>query len=415
MHPKNLSIFDFSYSLPAERIAKYPLKERDAGKLLVFKNGKITPSVYRNLDEFLPDETLLIFNNTKVVAARLLFQKTSGGIIEVFCLEPDDTYPDITTAMLKKGKVRWKCLVGGAGKWKHGMVLKKNIRSDKGEVVLEAAIVDRVPDCFVIELRWQPAELSFAEVLHLAGFIPLPPYLHRDAEEEDKSRYQTVYAKNDGSVAAPTAGLHFTEMVFEKLRAKNIHNEFVTLHVGAGTFKPVKSARMIDHEMHAEFLDVPGDAIQTLINYLDKTIVAVGTTSLRTIESLYWMGVKLLTRPDVTIDEISIQQWDPYEVEYESVSAKDALVTLQTWMAKNQIPRLITKTQIIIAPGYSLRVAKGIITNFHQPQSTLLLLIAAIVGDEWKKIYEYAMNNDFRFLSYGDGCLLWGRKVKSEK
>lgn len=408
MHPKNLSISDFTYNLPTERIAKFPLKERDESKLLVYKNGEITTSTYQHLDEFLPGETLLVFNNTKVVEARLLFQKPTGGVIEIFCLEPDDKYADITTAMLQKGKVTWKCLIGGASKWKHGMVLKKVVSRDEGEVILEAAIANRLADCFIIEMTWQPTTLSFADVSHIAGFIPLPPYLHRDAEEEDKSRYQTIYAKYDGSVAAPTAGLHFTERIFDKLSAKNIKNEFVTLHVGAGTFKPVKSEKMDEHEMHAEFIEVSAEAIQNLINHSDKTIVAVGTTSLRTIESLYWMGVKLISQPNARIAEISVQQWDSYEIQNNDISAKDALISLHTWLVKNQLTRLITKTQILIAPGYSLKVAKGIITNFHQPQSTLLLLIAAIVGNEWKKIYEYALNNDFRFLSYGDGCLLWG-------
>lgn len=408
LHPKNLSISDFIYNLPFDRIAKYPLEERDSSKLLVFKDREITESVYRNLDEFLSDETLLIFNNTKVVEARLLFEKPTGGVIEIFCLEPGEQYADITSAMMSTGKVNWKCLIGGASKWKHGSTLKKIMSRNEGEIVLEAAIVHRLPDCFVVELTWQPEELSFAEMLHLAGIIPLPPYLHRNAEEEDKTRYQTIYARHDGSVAAPTAGLHFTERVFKKLAAKNIHKEFVTLHVGAGTFKPVKSERIAEHEMHAEFIDVSADTIQNLIKYLDKTIVAVGTTSLRTIESLYWMGAKLMTQPGATIDEISIGQWDPYELGQDSISAKNALTSLHQWMVKNQLTRLITKTQILIAPGYHLKVAKGIITNFHQPQSTLLLLIAAIIGDEWKKIYEYALNNDFRFLSYGDGCLLWG-------
>lgn len=408
MHPKNLSISDFSYHLPSERIAKYPLEERDNSKLLVYEKGKITESCYRDIDMFLPENTLLVFNNTRVVEARLLFQKSTGGVIEIFCLEPDDKYADITTAMLQKGKVSWKCLIGGASKWKHGMVLKKVVCREEVEVTLEAAIVDRLTDCFIIELRWQPSKLSFAEVLHIAGFIPLPPYLHRETEEEDKIRYQTIYAKFDGSVAAPTAGLHFTDTIFDKLSAKNIKNTFVTLHVGAGTFKPVKSERLGEHEMHAEFIEVSADAIQNLINYSDKTIVAVGTTSLRTIESLYWMGVKLTAQPDATIDEISVQQWDPYEMANDDISSKDALISLNKWMVKNQLTKLISKTQILIAPAYALKVGKGIITNFHQPQSTLLLLIAAIVGNEWKKIYNYALNNDFRFLSYGDGCLLWG-------
>lgn len=407
MHPKDLSISDFTYSLPEGRIAKYPLEERDSSKLLVFKKGAITLTVYKDLDEYLPDGTLLVFNNTKVVEARLLFEKPTGGVIEIFCLEPDDKYADITSAMLQKTKVHWKCLIGGASKWKHGMILKKDIICNERKITLEATIVDRLSDCFVVELAWQPEHLSFAELLHFAGQIPLPPYLHRNVEEEDKKRYQTIYADSDGSVAAPTAGLHFTDSIFKKLSAKNIQQVFVTLHVGAGTFKHVKSEKLDEHEMHSEFIEVSAENIEILIKNLENKIVAVGTTSLRTIESLYWMGVKAAINPKATLEEISVQQWDPYDIQIDGLSAKDALNNLQKWMEKNKVTRLITKTQILIAPGYSLKVANGIITNFHQPQSTLLLLIAAIVGDEWKNIYDYALNNDFRFLSYGDGCLLW--------
>ncbi|GEO10283.1 S-adenosylmethionine:tRNA ribosyltransferase-isomerase [Segetibacter aerophilus] len=407
MHPKHLSITEFSYDLDPERIAKYPLEERDASKLLVYKSGTVTTSTYKQVAEFLPEETLLIFNNTKVVEARLLFQKPTGGVIEIFCLEPGDQYKDITSAMLQKGKASWKCLVGGASKWKHGMKLQKQVNENGVNFILEASIAGRLPDCFIIDLSWKPEEVSFAEILHIAGFIPLPPYLHRSAEEDDKNRYQTIYAKQDGSVAAPTAGLHFTDEVFERLAAKNIRHDFVTLHVGAGTFKPVKAETMDEHEMHAEFIEVAAEAVERLINYVDKTVVAVGTTSLRTIESLYWMGVKVLHEPAIEVDDIVISQWDPYELEHFGIEVKDALKALFYWMIKKGLNKIITKTQILIAPGYQLKIAKGIITNFHQPQSTLLLLVAAIVGEEWKRIYQYAMDNDFRFLSYGDGCLLW--------
>jgi S-adenosylmethionine:tRNA ribosyltransferase-isomerase len=407
MHPRYLSINAFTYDLPDERIAKHPLLERDSSKLLIYKNGSIESSVYKDIDKHFPVDSLLVFNNTKVVEARLLFKKPTGAVIEIFCLEPGDQYNDITTAMLQKGKVQYKCLIGGASKWKHGMKLQKHIEANDEQIILEASIVDRLSDCFVVELTWQPAELSFAEILHHAGVIPLPPYLHRDIEEDDKERYQTIYAKQDGSVAAPTAGLHFTDAVFNKLAKKNIKKEFVTLHVGAGTFKPVKSETMNEHEMHAEFIDVTSDTIKRLIEYTDKTIVAVGTTSLRTIESLYWMGVKAHKNEHLSKEEISINQWEPYEMEALNLSTKQALTSLLEWMNKQGLSRLITKTQILIAPGYELKVAKGIVTNFHQPKSTLLLLIASIVGQSWKKIYQYAMENDYRFLSYGDGCLLW--------
>ncbi len=403
MHPKDISILDYTYELPNERIAKYPLKERDQSNLLVYKDGNIEEDKYINLDTHLPENSFLIFNNTKVVEARLLFKKPTGGVIEVFCLEPHEQYADITTAMLTKEKVWWKCMVGGAGKWKHGMILQKQV----DDITLEATIVERSPETFTIELKWNKPDLSFAEVLHKAGAIPLPPYLHRDVEEADKERYQTVYAKEEGSVAAPTAGLHFSDRLFEKLKAKNITSSFVTLHVGAGTFKPVKADKMKDHEMHAEFIDVDLGFIQQLLNNLDNPVVAVGTTSFRTIESLYWIGVKIRNKKwEIRNEEVAVQQWDPYEITTD-ISPKEALQALADWMKQQQMQRLITKTQIIIAPGYELKVAKGLITNFHQPQSTLLLLVAAVIGKTWRTIYDHAMQHDFRFLSYGDGSLLW--------
>ncbi len=407
MHPRNLLIKDFTYDLPDERIARYPLEQRDQSKLLVLKDGALNCSTYQNIDSWLPQDSLLVFNNTKVVEARILFHKPSGGVIEIFCLEPTEQYADITTAMLQTGKVWWKCLVGGASKWKHGITLTKTIENREGSIILHAEIAERLSDCFAIKLHWEPAHLTFAELLHQAGLIPLPPYLHRKVEESDKERYQTIYAAADGSVAAPTAGLHFTQAVFEKLTQKNIQKEFVTLHVGAGTFKPVKSEVIADHEMHAEFIEVTQQNIQQLINYLEKTIVAVGTTSLRTIESLYWMGVKVTVDSNLELKDLVVYQWDPYDQTIDNVDPRQALNNLKEWMNLKGHERLITKTQIMIAPGYQLKVAKAIITNFHQPQSTLLLLIAAIAGDRWKQMYQYAMENDFRFLSYGDGCLIY--------
>ncbi len=410
MHPKYLAIADYCYELPDERIAKYPLLTRDESKLLIYDNGRIETSVYKNIDEHLPSDTLLVFNNTKVVEARLLFQKETGGIIEIFCLEPDERYADITSAMMQKGRAFWKCLIGGASKWKHGMTMKKTIEQNNQTIILEAAIAERLSDCFIIELSWTPQELLFAELLHAAGNIPLPPYLHRDAEEDDKQRYQTIYAKHEGSVAAPTAGLHFTDEVFGKLEAKGIKKTFVTLHVGAGTFMPVKSVKLEEHEMHEEFIDVTIETIQTLLDNLDNTIVAVGTTSLRTIESLYWLGVQLMKNGKWKMENgelLQVNQWEPYEISVHHVSAKEALSALFEWMKNEQLKRIVAKTQILIAPSYELKIAKGIITNFHQPQSTLLLLVAAIVGEDWKRIYQYALDNEFRFLSYGDGCLLW--------
>lgn len=441
MHPKNISIVDYTYHLPEENIAKYPLSERDASKLLIYKDGVIETSLYKKLDQHLPKKSLIVFNNTKVVEARLLFEKSSGSNIEIFCLEPDDRYGDITSAMLQKEKVYWKCLVGGAKKWKEPFLQKKIDATTH----LFARIEEKRNDYFLIEFNWSNSNLSFAEVLHDAGLIPLPPYLNRTVEEEDKTTYQTIYAMHNGSVAAPTAGLHFTENLMRKLKHQNVEPIYVTLHVGAGTFKPVKAATMQEHEMHAEFIDISKESIEQLIS--NKTIVATGTTSLRTIESLYWMGIKIEVRRQKgeggrekvedrrekeedrrqkgegerekredrkekmedrseDLDELSIKQWDAYELP-QNISKATALQALLNWMNEQNLDRLICKTQIIIAPGYTLKIADGLITNFHQPQSTLLLLIAAIVGDKWKEIYNYAMKNNFRFLSYGDGSLLW--------
>ncbi len=406
MHPKDLSILDYTYTLPEEKIASYPLPQRDKSKLLIYQQEQVTEDFYFNLHHHLPANSLLVFNNTKVVEARLLFQKSTGSNIEIFCLEPDEQYADITTAMLQNEKVYWKCLVGGAKKWKEEW-LQKTIAWQNEVINLTAKIVAKRNDYFLIEFNWHNVQLSFAEILHLAGIIPLPPYIKRNTEEKDKETYQTIYAKHDGSVAAPTAGLHFTENLMQQLQQKNIKPCYVTLHVGAGTFKPVKAATMQEHEMHAEFIDVGIDFIQLLKDNTQNKIVAVGTTSLRTIESLYWLGVKLIEANNkIALEDLVIEQWDAYELP-QDISIQTALNHLFNWMQTNQLTRLVTKTQIIIAPSYQLKVADGLITNFHQPQSTLLLLVAAIVGNKWKTIYDYALQNNFRFLSYGDGSLLW--------
>lgn len=444
MHPKDLSILDFTYDLPASKIASYPLEERDASKLLVVgsaetagadrasgvgvaQDTQMYESTYANLDSVLPANTLLIHNNTKVVAARLFFAKENGTIIEIFCLEPAPIYKDITTAMLAKKEVLWGCLIGGAKKWKEGSLQIKY----GNNYTLTATKQEQLIDSYIVKFEWDNEAQSFAEVLEMAGNIPLPPYFNRDAEDTDKERYQTVYAVAEGSVAAPTAGLHFTPRLFEKLAAKNIEKEFVTLHVGAGTFKPVKAARMEEHEMHAEYIDVRTSLIEKLRDCFvaratnknaDQNIIAVGTTSLRTLESLYWMGAKIIAANNgvnsganianntpLTIDNLAVEQWDPYELmpQNELPSTAAALDALCSWLNQNKLERLLTKTQIIIAPGYRFKIIDGLITNFHQPQSTLLLLVAAITNGNWKPIYQYALENDFRFLSYGDGCLIW--------
>ena len=430
MHPKDLSIVDFTYDLPASKIASYPLEQRDASKLLVYGAGEISETTYSKLDEVLPSNTLLVHNDTKVVAARLFFEKENGSVIEIFCLEPADIYKDITSAMLAKKQVLWGCLIGGAKKWKKGSL---HIKYGNNHT-LTATKHSTLADSFLIQFEWDNEAQSFAEVLEAAGNIPLPPYFNRAVEANDKERYQTVYAAAEGSVAAPTAGLHFTPALFDKLDTKNITKEFVTLHVGAGTFKPVKAARMEEHEMHAEYIDVQKSFIEMLrdnftqrdgnANQISsaKKIIAVGTTSLRTLESLYWMGAKIIAankasnnanntnkQASPSIENISVVQWDPYELmpQNELPSTAVALTTLSNWLEQNNLSRLIAKTQIIIAPGYRFKIIDGLITNFHQPQSTLLLLVAAITNGNWKPMYHYALENNFRFLSYGDGCLIW--------
>ncbi|WP_207514461.1 S-adenosylmethionine:tRNA ribosyltransferase-isomerase [Longitalea luteola] len=409
MHPKDLSVHDFTYELPEEKIARYPLPERDSSRLLVYNNGALSESVYRDIGKQLSPGSLLIFNNTKVVAARLLFQKPTGAVVEIFCLEPPPQYPDMTTAMTQTGHVTWICLIGGASKWKPGQILEKKMLLNGQELLLQARYIGKENDSFAIELSWTPASLTFAEVLQVAGNIPLPPYIKRTVEQADNDRYQTIYANTEGSVAAPTAGLHFTDAVFKELNSKQIHREYVTLHVGAGTFKPVKSDTMSGHPMHAEFIDVSINTIERILHYLDKQITVVGTTSLRTVESLYWLGVKATHQPNLAVDELVVHQWDPYDLNGTPVPAKTALESLLQYMQSRKLERLITKTSLLIAPGYSFQIPQALVTNFHQPQSTLLLLVAAFIGSDWRKIYTYALENNFRFLSYGDGCLLFRR------
>lgn len=410
MHPKHLSINDFTYELPPEKIALHPLEKRDESKLLIYDHGNISVDIYKNIADHLPANSLLIFNNTKVIPARILFKKDTGGTIEIFCLEPfvqKDSFgeEEYTIAMKKMGSAQWKCMIGGASKWKEGPLAKK-LTVNKEEVILTATLKQKLTDAYVAEFTWQPSQYTFAEIIEAAGEMPLPPYIKRETDKADQERYQTIYAEHKGSVAAPTAGLHFTEEIFSSFKKKKIKADFVTLHVGAGTFKPVKSETVGEHEMHAEWIEVSQSLIKNTLEHLDGNIVAVGTTSLRTIESLYWMGVKVFLKNNVTITEIEITQWEIYEqLSTQNIYASDALSSLLRWMKKNNLEKLFTKTQILIAPGYEFKIATALVTNFHQPGSTLLLLIAAITS-EWKKIYEYALQNNFRFLSYGDGCLI---------
>lgn len=402
MDPRQTDIAHYTYELPDHRIARFPLAERDASKLLLYEKGEIRDDVYRNIACHIPEGATLVFNDTKVVEARILFTKPTGGVIEVFALEPGDEYPDIQVAMSTTGSVRWKCMIGGASKWKHGMVLEKKISEG---LILSATIADHLPDCFLIHLSWNDDRLAFGEVLHMAGIMPLPPYLKRETEESDKERYQTIYAKVDGSVAAPTAGLHFTDHIFSELRARSIQQLFVTLHVGAGTFKPVKSEKLEGHEMHSEYIDVTDMAIAHLAEA--RVVYAVGTTSLRTLESLYWMGVKCAINPGISAEDLEMQQWEVYDrLNAQRLPSQTALRHLLTWMHSRNMKRIVCKTKLLITPPYRAGLVRGLITNFHQPQSTLLLLVAALVGDDWRRIYDHALEHDYRFLSYGDGSLL---------
>ncbi len=403
MHPKDISIADYSYDLPAASIAYYPLAERDASRLLIYRAGELHEDIYRNIAGHLPEGSLLVFNNTRVVEARIVFQKPTGGQIEIFCLEPPAEYGGIAAALTQTGSVRWTCLIGGASKWKPGQVLRKML----GDIVLEARWVQRLEGAFLIELSWTPAGLSFAELLHRAGLVPLPPYIHRTVESADSERYQTVYARHDGSVAAPTAGLHFTEAIFRQLEARQIERTFVTLHVGAGTFLPVKAATLGEHPMHIEFIAVRTEVIRELLARLHdgRPVIAVGTTSARTLESLYWLGVKVVADASILPEDLVVHQWDAYAGD-EAVGVAGALQALLAWMERRGLGELVTTTQLLITPGYTWRIVGGLVTNFHQPESTLLLLIASLIGEDWRVLYNYALKHGFRFLSYGDGCLL---------
>jgi S-adenosylmethionine:tRNA ribosyltransferase-isomerase len=408
MGPKEISIADYTYYLPESSIAWYPLAERDASRLLVYRGGDISETVYRDIAGELPAGTLLVFNNTRVVEARIVFQKPSGGKFEIFCLEPPAEYGGMAAAMAQTNTVRWKCLIGGASKWKAGQVLVKQM----GEVALEARYLEKQGDTFLIQLTWRPTELSFAELLNRAGLVPLPPYIHRTPDASDTERYQTVYARYEGSVAAPTAGLHFTDRVLRALDEKGVGQLFVTLHVGAGTFLPVKAATLGAHIMHTEFILVTREAIGELRNarLTGKQVIAVGTTSARTVESLHWLGVKTLSTPGIGLSELGVKQWDAYETAVD-VSPETALTALTDWMDSRRLTQLVTTTQLLITPGYVWRVVQGLITNFHQPESTLLLLVASLIGEDWRRVYEYALARGFRFLSYGDGCLFFAKKA----
>jgi S-adenosylmethionine:tRNA ribosyltransferase-isomerase len=400
--PQEILIEDYNYLLPQEYIAKFPLEKRDEAKLLVFNKKEIKEDVFKNLPNLLSKDTLLVCNDTKVVYARLFFQKESGSKIEVFCLEPIQPN-DIQLAFNQTKEVKFKCLIGNNKKWKQGL-LSREEDIDGEKITLNVERLEPQEDTWIVNFTWN-GNKSFAEIMERFGVIPLPPYLNRKAEENDKKDYQTIYATFDGSVAAPTAGLHFTKKTFKDLEEKGIKTSFVTLHVGAGTFKPVTSEKIGEHIMHTEKITIKKEVIENLLSYIDKQIICIGTTSVRTIESLYWYGVQIINDKG-KFSEIDVKQWQPYEKE-QNISAKESLMAILDMMNKENINHIFGQTQLIIAPSYEYKIIKGMVTNFHQPKSTLLLLVAAMIGDKWKEVYEFAKEKHFRFLSYGDACLFY--------
>lgn len=404
-NPKHIRISEFNYPLPDERIAKFPLPVRDQSKLLLYRHGEVSEDRFISLPEYLSSGSLMIFNNTKVIQARLHFRKETGALIEVFCLEPIQPN-DYVLNFQQTEHVAWLCMVGNLKKWKEG-TLKREMTVKGKPLTLTAERGECHGTSHWVNFRWNNPEVTFADILEVFGELPIPPYLNRETQESDKETYQTVYSKIKGSVAAPTAGLHFTPRVLDALRNKGVELEELTLHVGAGTFKPVKSEEIEGHEMHTEYISVSRNTLEKLIAH-DGKAVAVGTTSVRTLESLYHIGVILLNNPEATEEDLHVRQWQPYEMSGETAatSAVESLQAIVAYLDRHSMETLHTSTQIIIAPGYEYKIVKAMVTNFHQPQSTLLLLVSAFVHGDWQKIYNYALANDFRFLSYGDSSLL---------
>ena len=400
--PRHIRISEFNYPLPDERIAKFPLSVRDQSKLLLYRHGEVSEDRFTSLPEYLPSGSLMIFNNTKVIQARLHFRKETGALIEVFCLEPIQPN-DYALNFQQTEHTAWLCMVGNLKKWKEGM-LRREMTVKGKPLTLTAERGECHGTSHWVNFRWNNPEVTFADILEVFGELPIPPYLNRETQESDKETYQTVYSKIKGSVAAPTAGLHFTPRVLDALRNKGVELEELTLHVGAGTFKPVKSEEIEGHEMHTEYISVNKRTIEKLIAHGGHAI-AVGTTSVRTLESLYYIGVAISRNPDANQEELHVQQWMPYE-EKNGIGTIQALQHILDYLNRHHMEALHTSTQIIIAPGYEYKIVKKMVTNFHQPQSTLLLLVSAFVKGDWRKIYDYALEHDFRFLSYGDSSLL---------
>jgi len=395
---KNISVKDYTYDLPLERIAQFPLEDRDSSKLLLYNGGNISETVFSKIYEHIHEKPLMVFNDTRVIRARLHFQKETGAVIEIFCLEPHGSKKEIQEVFHTKGSCVWNCLVGNASKWKSG-ILGKSFDYNGTHCKISAKKDDSNRNEHIIEFKWKPEELTFSEVLSAAGEVPLPPYVKREAEELDKKRYQTIYAVNDGSVAAPTAGLHFTENVLSNLKKKEAEFQYITLHVGLGTFRPIKTETLEDHIMHEESVCVSKNLIENILNCPDKQIIAVGTTALRTLESIYWFGLKLYVDKQKKIDKFYVSQWQPYEYEKNELIPKTRCLEVVLDMMENEkADYLYGDTRLMVVPGYNFQIVDVLVTNFH---------MSAFIGKDWKNVYDYALKNDFRFLSYGDSSLLF--------
>ena len=418
METKHIHISDYNYDLPDSRIAKFPVSPRDTSKLLIYRHGEISDDIFYNLPKYLPQKSLMVFNNTKVIQARMHFRKETGALIEVFLMEPAAP-TDYELMFQTRGECSWLCMVGNLKKWKEGSLVR-TFDVAGSTINFEATMRRDIIDAksggtnYWVDFAWDNPQVSFAEILDAVGELPIPPYLNRETQDSDKTTYQTVYSKIKGSVAAPTAGLHFTDKVLAAIDAAGVRREELTLHVGAGTFKPVKSEEIDGHTMHTEYVCVRRDTLQTLLDY-DCCAIAVGTTSVRTLESLYYMGVKLEANPDAAEEDLHVCQWEPYEKAdgtpvggnlIDGITPQKAISNIIAWLDKNNLKTLHSSTQIIIAPGYEYKIVKVLVTNFHQPQSTLLLLVSAFLKGDWRNVYDYALSHDFRFLSYGDSSIL---------
>lgn len=418
METKHIHISDYNYDLPDSRIAKFPVSPRDTSKLLIYRHGEISDDIFYNIPKYLPQKSLMVFNNTKVIQARMHFRKETGALIEVFLMEPAAP-TDYELMFQTRGECSWLCMVGNLKKWKEGSLVRTFDVAGSTinfKATMRRDIIDTKSGGtnYWVDFAWDNPQVSFAEILDAVGELPIPPYLNRETQDSDKTTYQTVYSKIKGSVAAPTAGLHFTDKVLAAIDAAGVRREELTLHVGAGTFKPVKSEEIDGHTMHTEYVCVRRDTLQTLLDY-DCCAIAVGTTSVRTLESLYYMGVKLEANPDAAEEDLHVCQWEPYEKAdgtpvggnlIDGITPQKAISNIIAWLDKNNLKTLHSSTQIIIAPGYEYKIVKVLVTNFHQPQSTLLLLVSAFLKGDWRNVYDYALSHDFRFLSYGDSSIL---------